>query len=211
MSEVKEFIKKKMTELEVPSWSVAVVREGNTTFVRSDNTTPENRFPICSTTKILTAATAIKVLDQNSISLNAGSFGTYFTVISEKNTAIISLFNHPAGYGLTPYSIFNFLYEGESGRSKPPTRDGNITDFVGKYRSVDGREVVIESLDANFLQIQIEDKGKKLKRLTDRVYKTEQETISVGLCAKRQPDFITVNEYPIGFVSAIPFKKSAGK
>lgn len=135
------------------------------------------------------------------------AFGSYFSLIPDNKSAVISLFNHPGGYEFHPASIL--ATDLQNGPVSPPAYpaqqpiDGTFINYK--------EETLDIAFHGNEMTLITSEKTHKLRKISEDIYQTDDQSVSVGIVANsattKHPDYVMFNEYPIGYVSAIPFRR----
>lgn len=134
------------------------------------------------------------------------NFGSYMNIIPELGFGVVSLFNAPQGYAVHPYSILTEMIH-DSGDSAPPKLGPRPVPVGGQFKSIYGDLIDIEFLEGSVL-LKRNNESHRLSQLSSDMYQSSQ-----GLCLgllnllgnQGYPHYISLNEFPIGYVSALPY------
>jgi CubicO group peptidase (beta-lactamase class C family) len=142
--------------------------------------------------------------------------GSTFVMVPEEKLAFIALFNHPAGHGVTARSILDeVLGLSDSPEQKVKHADTTMwSSHCGTYRNLwpdcgGGPSEVTVTATANALQLIFDGQVHSLVSEEEPVYATKDGGVSVGFVPGGE--FLMLDDFGIGLVSAWPYKKVGHK
>jgi len=147
------------------------------------------------------------------VSHGGGGFGcgSNFVMVPEEKTAVITLFNHPAGYDVRVGQILDeMLGPAERSAAKPKESDQDYRPLhAGTYSSVwpgdNYPTEIVVTCSKDSLQVAVDGEDHVLTKVDDAVYVTEDRRSSVGFVPGCR--YLMYDSYGIGLVSAWPYRR----
>lgn len=140
-----------------------------------------------------------------------GAFGTYFSVIPERRLGVMAMFNHPAGYALTPQRLFGLLLPSDKGRSEAPAEPEVPALKGGIFQAASGDLFTVNPLDPNSVEVIKGEHRYALRRVSKQIFRDAEGGVTLGQVASGNGRYLSWNEYPIGLVSAAPLRRVPAK